>query len=273
MSALDISVGQAYEAHPVADLFPMLADDELAELAADITERGLLQPIMLDAEGRVLDGRNRLAACHLAGVEPRFETYDGDDPNGYALAVNIARRHLSTSQRAMVTARAARFLKETVRAVSERSGLTVRYVSQANVVLDHAPDLADAVVSGATSLDKAYEQARENKRQADSTEVKMLRLRADAPDLAAKVTEGDLELDEAVTVLNERQRKAAENQRDARALLSRIVELAAPKSRSNGFIDTWASQLGDPDDELNDLIRRSEQAAQVLLDLTERIKK
>jgi ParB-like chromosome segregation protein Spo0J len=49
-------------------LFPMLADDELEELAADI--KGLLQRIVLDAEGRVLDGRNRLAACEIAGVEP-----------------------------------------------------------------------------------------------------------------------------------------------------------------------------------------------------------
>jgi ParB-like chromosome segregation protein Spo0J len=42
--------------HPVAALFPMLAGDELEELAADIKARGLLQPIVLDAEGRVLDG-------------------------------------------------------------------------------------------------------------------------------------------------------------------------------------------------------------------------
>ena len=60
--------------HPVAALFPMLADDEIEELAADIKARGLLQPIVLDAEGRVLDGRNRLAACEIAGVEPTFVT-------------------------------------------------------------------------------------------------------------------------------------------------------------------------------------------------------
>jgi hypothetical protein len=34
-------------------------------------------------------------AKQLAGIEPTFTAYDGDDPAGYALAVNIARRHLS----------------------------------------------------------------------------------------------------------------------------------------------------------------------------------
>jgi hypothetical protein len=78
--------------HPVAALFPMLADDELEELAADIKERGLLQPIVLDADGRVLDGRNRLAACEIAGVEPRFITYEGNDPYGDGFSLNRRRR-------------------------------------------------------------------------------------------------------------------------------------------------------------------------------------
>jgi ParB-like chromosome segregation protein Spo0J len=66
--------------HPVAALFPMLADDELDELAASIKANGLLQPIVLDKDGAILDGRHRLKACGKAGVKPRFETYKGDDP-------------------------------------------------------------------------------------------------------------------------------------------------------------------------------------------------
>jgi ParB-like chromosome segregation protein Spo0J len=111
------------EIHPVADLFPMLAADELAELSADINERGLLQPVVLDVSGRVLDGRNRLAACALAGVEPEFVTYDGPDPDGYALAVNIARRHLTSGARAIIAAKAARLSGKSTRESAAETNL------------------------------------------------------------------------------------------------------------------------------------------------------
>jgi ParB-like chromosome segregation protein Spo0J len=50
--------------HPAADIFPMMSDDELQELAADIAENGLQVAIILDHTQKVLiDGRNRLEAC------------------------------------------------------------------------------------------------------------------------------------------------------------------------------------------------------------------
>src|SRR5205085_4815531 len=51
--------------HPVAALFPLLPPDELAALAADIRAHGLLHAVVLGADGQVIDGRNRLAACKL----------------------------------------------------------------------------------------------------------------------------------------------------------------------------------------------------------------
>lgn len=84
--------------HPAAELFPMLDADELAELAADITAQGLLHPITLMPDGTLLDGRNRLAACKTAGVEPAFHVYSGTDPVGYVVGVNVRRRHLTDGQ-------------------------------------------------------------------------------------------------------------------------------------------------------------------------------
>jgi ParB-like chromosome segregation protein Spo0J len=196
--------------HPVADLFPMLAGDELPELAEDIKARGLLHPIVLDGEGRILDGRNRFAACELAGIEPIFSTYDGGDPDGYALAVNIQRRNLTKGQQAMVAARSCKVSLQPTRKVANGLGMSAQRITQANVVLDHAPDMVDAVIAGATSLDEAYRVARERKTAADSVENQLARLRAEDPELAAKVVEGELTLTGAWA---ERKARAEEDQR------------------------------------------------------------
>lgn len=50
------------EWHPVACIFPMMDDASLHELADDIKKHGQYEPIML-YEGKILDGRNRSAAC------------------------------------------------------------------------------------------------------------------------------------------------------------------------------------------------------------------
>ena len=84
--------------HPVADLFPMMSTSELNELAESIRKEGLLQPCV--RQGDVLiDGRNRLAACKLAGKEPRFVEYEGDSPVAFILGINLARRHLDKGQK------------------------------------------------------------------------------------------------------------------------------------------------------------------------------
>lgn len=84
----------------------MLDPKALGELADDIAEHGLRQPIIL-LDGQILDGRNRYEASVMAGVEPRVETFNGDDPLTYVVSANLKRRHLDESQRAMVAARLA----------------------------------------------------------------------------------------------------------------------------------------------------------------------
>ena len=90
--------GAEISVHPAADLFPMLSDTELADLAKDIKEHGLVHPVVM-FKGVLLDGRNRLAACKIAEVEPSFTEYDGDDPIAFVISVNILRRQLDKSQR------------------------------------------------------------------------------------------------------------------------------------------------------------------------------
>ena len=96
------------EFHDLASIFPMLAGDEAKALAHDIFEHGLREPIIL-LEGKILDGRNRYIACLDAGIELRFADYRGDNPAAYVVSLNLKRRHLNESQRAMVAAKLDEF--------------------------------------------------------------------------------------------------------------------------------------------------------------------
>jgi len=97
-AAIDI---ENIEPHRLAIIFPELDDGKIRDLADDIRQNGLQQPIVM-FEGRILDGRNRLTACKIAGVEPEFKEFEGDDPLAHVISLNLHRRHLSESQRAMV---------------------------------------------------------------------------------------------------------------------------------------------------------------------------
>ena len=91
--------------HEAANIFPLMPDDALQSLADDIRRNGLLMPIET-CDGKIIDGRNRSAACKLAGVDPDVVAVDPSDPVAYVLTLNLHRRHLDETQRAMVAGRA-----------------------------------------------------------------------------------------------------------------------------------------------------------------------
>src|SRR6266700_8241439 len=93
-----------YEVHEAANLFPMMNDVESQELAADIKSNGLREPVVL-LDSKILDGRNRHAACLLAQAKLATRVVETDDPIGYVLSLNLHRRQLNQSQRAMTGAR------------------------------------------------------------------------------------------------------------------------------------------------------------------------
>lgn len=111
--------------HAAAEVFPMMGERELRSLAANIAEQGLLEPIVM-LDGAILDGRNRYAACRLAGVEPRFREFDGGDPLEWVLSVNLVRRNLSKTQAPMAAARAVA-LYEDAAAARKAAGRTARH--------------------------------------------------------------------------------------------------------------------------------------------------
>jgi len=227
-------------AHPVADLFPMLADDELAELAEDIKQRGLLHPIVLDTEGLVLDGRNRLAACRLLDIEPVFTTYEGDDPGGYAVAVNIARRHLTKGQQAMLIVESGQYTEYTD--ADGAAKISKQYISRARVVKRFAPAMVSAIISGADQLNRAYDFALQEKTKSEGVEVQLARLRAEDPELAAKVVEGELTLAGA---LAERKARVIQQRKDIESA-QRAAQNIVTDFRTLVVTIVTGSRLGEP---------------------------
>lgn len=94
------------ESHKYAELFPLIQNADFEEFKIDIAENGLREPIWL-YEGKILDGRNRYRACLETNTELKTREYEGHDPIGFVLSLNLKRRHLDTAQRSMVASRLA----------------------------------------------------------------------------------------------------------------------------------------------------------------------
>jgi hypothetical protein len=162
--------------HPAALAFPEMLAIALQELADDIKQNGLAHPIVRNGDGLLLDGRNRLKACEIAGVEPRFETYKGTNPVGFIVSSNLKRRHLNESQRALIGAKLAKLSHGGDRRSNQAANLPLeikqataaallnvseRSVRHAAVVRDSGkPDLIKKVEQGELSVSAAAKKAR-----------------------------------------------------------------------------------------------------------------
>lgn len=157
--------------HPFADIFPWIEGPAFKELVEDVRANGVLEPIVF-LDGAILDGRNRYMAAREAGVEyPRVE-YTGDDPLGFVISVNLKRRHLTESQRAMVAAKLAKMpagnpnfkqanLPDSAPAATNAQAASMLSVSERSIktakqVQEHGtPELVHAVETGKVSVSAA----------------------------------------------------------------------------------------------------------------------
>jgi len=160
------------QAHPVADIFPMMSEREFSDLVEDIREHGVREPVWLHRDGRIIDGRNRYKACVQLGDEPPTRTFEGDDADlvAFVVSLNLHRRHLDESQRAMVGARiaglahggdrrsvqAANLPLETTARAAEMLNVGERSIRNARTVIEQgSPEIADAVVTGKVAVSTA----------------------------------------------------------------------------------------------------------------------
>lgn len=208
---------QKLHTHPAADVLPLTTGDEFTELVADIATNGLHEPVWLydDREhGTVLlDGRNRAAACLVAGVVVTSRWYTGDDPIGFVESEGLRTRHLSPGQ---ITFARLRFsgLRETDAAAKRRAQATgqPRGTKQGPSLgapgpqeTKRAPRARDRVAGKGTGT-------------SGRSVARAMRIEAHAPDLAAQVMAGDMDLRRAERIVRDREattRRVAEVKREA----------------------------------------------------------
>ncbi len=134
--------------HQLSAMFPDMGPDEFSDLVSSIKKNGYIgEPIML-LDGQIIDGWHRYAASIKAGLsEIDTQEYKLDiDPMEYVISINSNRRHLTTSQRAiiaakMITATNGGTQKEgaiTTDAAAKKMNVSARTVSNAKKVIAKA---------------------------------------------------------------------------------------------------------------------------------------
>lgn len=168
-------------AHPATDLFPMMQEEALRDLADDIQSHGLQHPVVLH-EGMVLDGRNRLAACDLIGKPADFIQWhpeNGITATEWVVATNLHRRHLTTSQRAAIAVEMLPLLEAEAR---ERQRRALKEGPK--------PPLGSLDPNGDSHHGRSNEQAAASVGVSAPTVKRMKRLKEQAPEMYEQVKAG-----------------------------------------------------------------------------------
>ena len=153
--------------HPVSEIFPLMQGQEFAELVEDIRTNGLHEPIWI-YQNAIIDGRNRYRACEAAGIDCPARQYEGEEADliRFVLSLNLHRRHLSETQRAMVAEKLRDVISanlhfgDSAQIASELLKVSRRSVLHAHKVHDSGTsELIEAVEQGRISVSAAADVA------------------------------------------------------------------------------------------------------------------
>ena len=113
-------------------IMPLYTEEQFQELKEDIRRHGVLQPIVKDQTGQIIDGYHRFRAFEeliSEGVDlPMFETItmkfsSEEEKVEYLVALNVKRRHLTIDQKSELCGR-LRSLGYTWSKIGEMVGMT-----------------------------------------------------------------------------------------------------------------------------------------------------
>lgn len=182
--------------HEVANIFPMMGDDEFAALKSDIAENGLREPIWT-WNGQIIDGRNRYRACQELNITPSTREWDGQgNPVSFVVSLNLKRRHLNETQRATVAAKLANMTRGgdkpskqdknfdsanlqnrniTQPEAAKLLNVSTRLVNTVKEIEREAPQLVEKLAQGAMTANEAMREIKQERKRA------MLESLPDAP--------------------------------------------------------------------------------------------
>lgn len=242
-------MGKSLAHHEYARLFPMLSDEEVQELADDIAKNGLRIPIVIDADDKILDGRNRAAACAIAGVDPVYEPFIGSDEDKLAFVVscNIHRRHLTTSQRASVAAKLMPIYEE--QAAKRKKATEGR--PQKNKPVENFPPVSTSDLWAADQERKDAGKARDKAGAAMNVSGKVVDMAAKVhakavPEIVEAVERGEVAVSAAALVadlpVDKQKAIAAEGPKAVKQAAAKIREEAVPMRLESGFDEVEATE-------------------------------
>jgi N6-adenosine-specific RNA methylase IME4 len=209
--------------HEVANIFPLMTGAEYDALKADIAEHGLREPIWLHPDGSIIDGRNRHRACVELGIEPNFETWNGNGSLvAFVVSLNLHRRHLDAGQRAMIGLRVKGEIAKEIaieKADKGRAAIEKRWygpnTEDTGGLLFEDSDRENI---GFVQMDKTYIQDADRDARSEAATVMSVssgtmaraeQVAKHAPELAAKVASGEMKLNAAYREVQHQQKQQA----------------------------------------------------------------
>jgi len=165
--------------HEVANIFPLMEGVEFESLVSDIKVNGLIEPIWV-YEGKIIDGRNRYKACQKLDIAPEYKDYEGDNALSFVISLNLKRRHLNESQRAVVASRLANMkhggdrksdqvanlpLDISQHEAAEMLNVSERMIRTVKTIERDAPELMPEIESGKITAHQAERKVKSNERE------------------------------------------------------------------------------------------------------------
>lgn len=164
---------------PAAQEIRPLTTIEAAGLLASIGLSGILQPVLVDGDGAIVDGVHRTAAAAVLGIDVPTTTLDPDeDPERVAVELNAKRRHMSAYQLGAAAHRHAEKTGTKLADSAELWAVPMRTAKRARRLLKSGNlDLIASVENGDKSLGEAdmvltQEADRERWRREDAERAK-----------------------------------------------------------------------------------------------------